>query len=168
MLDGGTLIASHAAGEVIANDEVLGAGVTFEGFAEYSNGTILKGAFTNTEAIPTQRVLWQPGMNETGQSILATGYSTKTLGLPAAYPIVLTPENQEDVILSYGSNKAELLLDGFMLDEDKDKLAGAPYMLRTKVGKGHVVYFASDPTFRGYWYSLHKLFLNALILGNHE
>lgn len=168
VLNGGTLIASHAAGEVIANDEVLGAGVTFEGFAEYSNGTILQGEFTNTDAVPTQRVPWQPGMNEMGQSILATGYSIKTMGLPAAYPILLTAENQDNVVLSYGASKSELLLDGFMLDEDKEKLAGAPYMLRTKVGKGHVVYFASDPTFRGYWYSIHKLFLNALILGNHE
>ncbi len=168
VLNGGTLIASHAAGEVIANDEVLGAGVTFEGFAEYSNGTILQGAFINTEAIPTARVAWQPGMNEMGQSILATGYSAKTMGLPAAYPIVLTPENQDDIVLAYGDNKSELLLDGFMLDEDREKLAGAPYMLRTKVGKGHVVYFASDPTFRGYWYSIHKLFLNAILLGDHE
>jgi hypothetical protein len=147
---------------------VLGAGVTFEGFAEYSNGTILQGEFTNTESIPTTRVAWKPGMNEVGQSILATGYKSKTIGLPAAYPIVLTPENKNDVILSYGANKSELLLDGFMLEEDKDKLAGAPYMLRTRVGKGNVVYFASDPTFRGYWYSLHKLFLNAILLGNHE
>jgi hypothetical protein len=168
VLNGGTLIVSHAAGEVIATDEVLGAGVTFEGYAEYSNGTILQGEFTNTETIPTSRVAWKPGMNEVGQSILVTGYNSKMMGLPAAYPIVMTPENQDDVILSYGSNKADLLLDGFMLDEDKDKLAGAPYMLRTKVGKGNVVYFASDPTFRGYWYSLHKLFLNAILLGNHE
>lgn len=168
VLNGGTLIASHAAGEVIATDEVLGAGVTFEGFAEYANGAILQGEFTNTETIPTSRVAWKPGMNEVGQSILATGYKSKTMGLPAAYPIVLTPEDPNNVILSYGSSRAELLLDGFMLDEDKDKLAGAPYMLRTKVGKGHVVYFASDPTFRGYWYSLHKLFLNAILLGNHE
>lgn len=168
VLRGGTLIVSHAAGEVIANDEVLGAGVSFEGFAEYSNGTILKGQFNNTDKVPTEQVAWQPGMNEVGPSILSTGYSASTIGLPAAYPIVLKPEDEDNVVLSYSMDRSGLLLDGFMLDEDKEKLAGAPYMLRTKVGKGHVVYFTSDPTFRGYWYSIHKLFLNAILLGNHE
>lgn len=165
---GGTLVVSHGASEVIANDEVLGKGVTFMGFAEYSNGTILKGEFTNTEVIPTNIVRWQPGMNEAGKSLLANGYDQQWLGLPAAYPVVLKPDNEKDVIVRYGIEKDRLLLDGFMLEEDKTKLAGAPYMVKTRVGKGHVIYFASDPTFRGYWYSLHRLFINSILFGDLE
>ncbi|MEZ4974158.1 MAG: M14 family zinc carboxypeptidase [Cyclobacteriaceae bacterium] len=165
---GGTLVVSHGAAEVIANDEVLGKGVTFTGYAEYSNGTILKGEFTNTESIPTDMVRWQPGMNEVGKSLLANGYDIKFMGLPAAYPVVLKPDNERDVVLRYSSQKDQLLLDGFMLDEEKTKLAGAPYLVKTQVGKGHVIYFASDPTFRGYWYSLHRLFVNSLLFGDLE
>ncbi len=168
VMNGGTLVVHHAAGEIIATDEVLGKGVSFKGYAEYSNGTILKGQFTNTENIPTEIVNWQPGMNEVGQSLLATGYSATQLGLPAAYPIVLEPENPQDVVITYGQDQERLLLDGFMLEEDKQKLAGAPYLLTTKIGKGRVIYFASSPTFRGYWYSIHRLFLNSLLLGNLE
>ena len=165
---GGTLVVSHGAAEVIASDEVLGKGVTFEGFAEYSNGTILKGEFANMETIPTDMVRWQPGMNEVGKSLLANGYAGQVIGLPAAYPVVLKPDNVKDVVLRYGTQKDQLLLDGFMLEEDKTKLAGAPYLLKTQVGKGHVIYFASSPTFRGYWYSLHKLFINSILFGDLE
>ncbi len=168
VMNGGTLVVSHAGGEVIAQDEVLGKGVSFEGYARYSNGTILKGEFTNTTSVPTGIVQWQPGMNEVGKSMLAMGYDTNQIGLPAAYPIILKPENEKDVVVRYVSQKDQLLLDGFMLEEDKAKLAGVPYLLKTQVGKGHVIYFASDPTFRGYWYSIHKLFLNSLIVGGSE
>lgn len=168
VINGGTLIASHGASEVIANDEVLGKGVKFMGFAEFSNGTILKGEFTNTQAIPTDMVRWQPGMNEAGKSLLANGYEQQYIGLPAAYPVLLKPDNERDVIVRYGSQNDQLLLDGFMLEEDKAKLTGAPYLIKTQVGKGHVVYFASDPTFRGYWYSLHQLFVNSILFGDLE
>ncbi|MEP2669775.1 MAG: M14 family metallopeptidase [Cyclobacteriaceae bacterium] len=168
VMNGGTLVVSHAAGEVIAQDEILGKGVSFEGYARYSNGTILKGEFTNTASVPTGVVKWQPGMNEVGKSMLAMGYNATQIGLPAAYPIILKPENEKDVVVRYTTKKDQLLLDGFMLDEDKTKLAGVPYLLKTQVGKGHVIYFASDPTFRGYWYSIHKLFLNSLLVGGSE
>lgn len=165
---GGTLIVSHGACEVIANDEVLGRGMALTGYAEFSNGTILKGEFANTASIPTQMVKWKPGMDNVGKSLLINGYNDKYIGLPAAYPVVLKPDNENDVVLRYGTQQEQLLLDGFMLPEDKIKLAGAPYLVKTKVGQGHVIYFASDPTFRGYWYSLHKLFVNSILLGDVE
>ncbi len=61
--------------------------------------------------------------------------------------------------------KGPLLLDGFMASSDKEKLAGRPFVVIQPVGRGRVIFFACDPTFRGYWYGLNLLFLNSLILG---
>jgi hypothetical protein len=57
------------------------------------------------------------------------------------------------------------VLDGFVLDSDLEKLSGRPFVVIQPAGRGRVIYYACDPTFRGYWYGLNILFLNTLIFG---
>ena len=65
----------------------------------------------------------------------------------------------------YVDSPEHLLLDGFMLGSDKEKIAGRPFLVIQPAGRGRVIYFADDITFRGYWYGLNLLFLNSLIFG---
>ncbi|MFH1966113.1 MAG: hypothetical protein ABIJ42_11335, partial [Acidobacteriota bacterium] len=44
-------------------------------------------------------------------------------------------------------------------------LEGKSYLVDIPVGDGHILLFAEDPTFRGYWRGLDKLFINGVILG---
>jgi len=84
VLGGGTLVAVQGAGEVIANDSVLGRNVHADGWAEMTEGTA-------------------------------------------------------QVIVRYGGDPDRLMLDGFIP--------------------------AEDLTFRGAWYGMNQLFMNALLLG---
>lgn len=163
--NGGTLVAMHGACEIIAKDEVLGRGIDFKGWAEYTNGVILRAAFTEKEN-PGYLVDWRPGLTEVGKHLLASGYGDTTFAAPAAFPVLLEKSGDNvEVVAHYSADSSKLLLDGYMLPEDSPKLTGAPFMLVATVGKGKVVYFAADITFRGYWYGLNTMFLNSLLLG---
>lgn len=69
------------------------------------------------------------------------------------------------MIARAADDPSRVALDGFMLDEDRQKLAARPYVVVQPGGRGRVIYFAGDITFRGHWYGLNTLFLNALMLG---
>ena len=58
----------------------------------------------------------------------------------------------------------ELRLAGFAYDDSLDRLAGTPYVVVDRIGSGKIVLFLEDPNFRVYWYGLHRLFLNSLLL----
>jgi hypothetical protein len=44
-------------------------------------------------------------------------------------------------------------------------LRNTALVIEEPLGRGHVVLFANDPTFRGWWRALDKLVLNAVVLG---
>ena len=69
------------------------------------------------------------------------------------------------MVARYGSETEGLVLDGFMMDEDRPVLAGRPFMVVRRVGRGKVIAFADDPTFRGQWYGMNLLWLSALLIG---
>ena len=60
-------------------------------------------------------------------------------------------EGGAEVVARYEDDPDRLMLDGFMLDADREKLAGKPFVVVSPAGRGRVVYFACDPSFRGYW-----------------
>jgi hypothetical protein len=164
---GGTLIAVQGAAEVIATDEVLGAGVELQGWAEYTNGPTLRARWEIPFDADVETTTWRPGLREEQFPLLASGYEKEEFAVPGAYPILLglSEESRARVVASYESDERALLMDGYMAGSDKEKLAGRPFVLVQPVGRGRVVFFACDPTFRGYWYGLNMLFLNSLILG---
>lgn len=164
---GGTLIVVQGAAEVVAADEVLGADVDVEGWAELTNGPTLRARWETGVDVGFETTTWKPGLGEVGFPLLASGYEKEEFAAPGAYPVLLAvaEDGRAQVIARYGSDGRSLLLDGFMAASDKEKLAGRPFVVIQPVGEGRVIYFACDPTFRGYWYGLNLLFLNTLILG---
>ncbi len=167
VLGGGTLVAVQGAAEVIATDEVLGSGVELEGWAEQTNGPSLRARWEESLAADVETTTWKPGLQEIGFSLLASGYHREQFAVPGAYPVLLkiAEEGRARAVARYESDEGTLLLDGFMASSDKEKLAGRPFVVIQPVGRGRVIFFACDPTFRGYWYGLNLLFLNSLILG---
>lgn len=54
---------------------------------------------------------------------------------------------------------------GFVFDEAREPLKGAPYLWDEPTGRGHVTLFADDPAFRTFLHGAHRLLLNAILLG---
>ena len=59
---------------------------------------------------------------------------------------------------------AEPAASGFISEENVGKVSRRVYLAEERVGRGHVVLFAGDPNFRGFWHGLTGLFLNAVYL----
>jgi len=163
---GGTLVAVQGAAEFVASDPVLGAGVDVDGWAERTEAAVV-GEFV-TGPTPDERVVpWRPGLEELGMPLLAAGYPRARFAAPASFPVLLSvPDTSSaEVVARYGDDPDALVLDGFMMDRDRPILTGRPFVTTYRIGRGRVVLFAEDPTFRGQWYGMNTLFLNALILG---
>jgi hypothetical protein len=54
---------------------------------------------------------------------------------------------------------------GFIWPDTERLLRGTSLVIHEPVGRGNVVLFANEPMFRGYWRSMDKLVLNAILLG---
>jgi hypothetical protein len=166
--EGGTLIAVKGAGAFIADDSILGEGVTFDGWAEHTDGAALRAEWVVGHPSPIgELVPWQPGLQEVGRHMLGAGYSQGGFAVPGLYPVLLSvdPDSRAEIVATYAGSEDRLLLDGFVLDEDQSLLAGRPFAIVAPVGAGRVVYFADESTFRGYWYGLNLMFLNSLLFG---
>ncbi len=55
-------------------------------------------------------------------------------------------------------------VSGFIRRETGKRLAGSPYAIAEKLGRGRVMQFADDPNFRLRWPRLTPLFMNAVWL----
>ena len=55
-------------------------------------------------------------------------------------------------------------VQGFIWESTEEDLAGKLYLADVPYGKGHLILFADDPTFRAHWRGLDKLVINAVIL----
>lgn len=164
---GGTLVVMKGAAEVVAADSVLGRGVDFGGYAEHTNGAILRAEWVESETSGEELAVWRPGLDQVGMPLLGAGYAGAEFAAPGLYPVLLTAREGDGarVVARYAEDGGRLLVDGFMLDGDRPKLAGSPFAVVQSVGRGRVVYLADDVTFRGQWYGLNGLFLNALLFG---
>jgi hypothetical protein len=58
-----------------------------------------------------------------------------------------------------------LRLGGYLWPEVPARIAGTPYLWTERVGRGRVIGFAGDPTFRDMFRGLMPLFANAVFLG---
>jgi hypothetical protein len=55
---------------------------------------------------------------------------------------------------------------GFVWPDNTERLLkGTSFVVDEPTGRGHVILFAADPIFRGWWRSLDRLVLNAVLLG---
>ncbi|MGQ9560961.1 MAG: M14 family metallopeptidase [Candidatus Oleimicrobiaceae bacterium] len=55
---------------------------------------------------------------------------------------------------------------GYISDKNEKKIAGTAYLIEEPVGKGKVILFADDPTFRLLWRGLARLIVNALLFAS--
>lgn len=167
VLAGGTLLVIGGAATVVADDPVLGQSVQFEGWAQYTNGVTLRAEWMTGFQPETNVMPWQPGVDRIGFPLLATGLRQGEFAVPGVFPPLLTVEGEGNaqILAKYTDDRNRLVLDGFMLESDKEKIAGRPFAILQPAGRGRVIYFADDITFRGYWYGLNLLFLNSLIFG---
>jgi len=55
---------------------------------------------------------------------------------------------------------------GFVWPDNTERLLrGTAFLIDEPTGRGHVILFADDPTFRGWWRALDRLVTNAILLG---
>ncbi len=188
---GGTLIAVQGAAAFVAGDEVLGRGVALDGWAERTEAAV-RATWTSAGEPEGEILPWRPGLDEFGRSLLAAGMPEGDFTAPASFPVLLSVDGDEavatagggaaggspgqgqgavvrsdvQVVARYAREPDRLVLDGFMLDPDRPVLANRPFALVAPVGRGRVIYFAEDLTFRGQWAGLNGLFWNAVVLGN--
>ena len=55
---------------------------------------------------------------------------------------------------------------GHIWDTTMPNLSGKLFMADVPLGRGHVILFADDPTYRAYWRGLDRLFIGAVILSS--
>jgi hypothetical protein len=59
-----------------------------------------------------------------------------------------------------------LVRAGFVWPDNTERLLrGTSFVIDEPTGRGHVILFASDPMFRGWWRAVDRLILNAIVLG---
>ncbi|MEC7880236.1 MAG: zinc carboxypeptidase, partial [Bacteroidota bacterium] len=72
-------------------------------------------------------------------------------------------KNEYSSVVRYTDNP---LIDGFLTDNNSEKVNSTVSLLVSKIGNGRAVMFADNPNFRGSWYGTNRLFLNAILLGD--
>lgn len=98
------------------------------------------------------------------RSIYASGYDP---ALPISVPVAesalpkIRPEG--GAVVSFDAKPR--LLSGWAWDDTQSQLGGTVWFHDQPYGRGHVLFFALDPTDRALWPGLEKLLLNAMLLG---
>ena len=63
------------------------------------------------------------------------------------------------------AGESELRLSGLLWPEARQRLADTAYATVESLGRGQVILFATDPTYRMWLPGMQRLFLNAVLLG---
>lgn len=95
-----------------------------------------------------------------------------TLGWDAPRATVLYEGNDFLRLSKDGTNvgvfapTGKLLRAGFAFPDNTERLLkGTAFLVHERVGGGHLVAFANEPMFRGWWRGLDRLVFNAILLG---
>lgn len=57
------------------------------------------------------------------------------------------------------------LVAGFVNDQNLDRIRGTAAILVSGEGRGKVILFSENPTFRSYWHTTSRLFINSILFG---
>lgn len=93
---------------------------------------------------------------------LGAGIDSPLAALINRSNIIYTPSKKGAIVASLDKQKP--IAAGFAFDEAKEPLKGAPFVWDEAMGRGHVVSFADEVTFRTFLHAAHRLFLNAILL----
>jgi hypothetical protein len=96
---------------------------------------------------------------------LAFGYDgdANVMATGNAFYEPLTLDKGNNVGVYYPTDS--VLTSGFIWGPERELVAESAYLMHRPVGRGHVVAFVEDPTFRAYVVGLNGLLFNALFLG---
>lgn len=76
--------------------------------------------------------------------------------------LALTEKGENPIYYPKGSVK----LSGFITEENEKKLPLTAWVVRERIGRGHVVLFSGSPLFRGFFKGSARVLLNAIYFGN--
>lgn len=164
--NGGTVIAAKSAGLALSKDSLLGGNINFKERADQTFGTILKAEWvTHDSPPPGEWMAWEPDI-KVDRSLLSVGFDKEFAARGSNILLYDVEEDSDAEVLAHYSEETQgILLDGFMVDDDKEKIAGRPYVVDHPVGQGRVIYLTEPINYRGYWYGTNLIFLNSLLFG---
>ena len=92
------------------------------------------------------------------------GYENSNIPVYRNNTVWIQPsDNEYSSVVRYTNDP---LIDGFITDNNAEKLNSTISLLVSKIGNGRAVLFSDNPNFRGSWYGTNRLFLNAILLGD--
>ena len=94
---------------------------------------------------------------------LTYGYG-ESLNVLVDSEYLFSPSKRGWNVATYCEEK-ELHVSGFIFEEMHKALPGQVYLIDEPTGRGHVILYADDPSFRAYWDGLGRLFLNSILFG---
>jgi hypothetical protein len=173
--EGGTLIALGAAGEWL----------TFEKVGLLSTGTEQRQLSEDSPPEPAENagdsvldVLIRPDdeppdltpgaivrVRLDPEHWLAFGYGEQTLGVVASRRIFTPLKLDKGRNVGVYAPADRLLVSGLMWDDARAQLADKAFLMHERYGRGNVVAFAEDPSFRAYVEGQHLLLVNAVFFG---
>jgi hypothetical protein len=96
---------------------------------------------------------------------LATGAESQRLTALFSGDLYLAPSKEGSNVGTWAPT-GTLIRAGFVFDGNTERLLrGATFLVAERHGRGAYVGFNADPLFRGWWRSLDRLVLNAIVLG---
>ena len=75
-----------------------------------------------------------------------------------------SPSSGQRVVIRY-ADEGPVKLAGHMWPESEARVPGAVFAYEQRVGGGRVISFIEDVNFRAFWRGMHRLFLNAVVVG---
>ncbi len=101
------------------------------------------------------------------KSNLTAGYDRHEFAIPVdgnAFEV----KNESTVLAISQSEKGSNLLSGWVFEESESELIDTSWLTDTNVGRGRVINFGFDPTYRAQWPGLHRMILNSMILSRSQ
>ena len=98
------------------------------------------------------------------KSFLTFGYLQDEIPVFVNSSNVFAAPDDEKIPVRY-AEADRLKVGGLFYDITRKRLANKAYATEEKLGNGHVILFAEDPSFRAAWEGLHKLLLNGVLFG---
>lgn len=90
---------------------------------------------------------------------LGIGYAEE-IAVQVRGNMMLSPSKKGANVVIFPDNP---FMMGHKWEDTEDLLKGKLYLADVPVGRGHVILFADDPTFRNYWRGLDRLFLSCIL-----
>ena len=157
--EGGTLVTIKGA-TAWASGEKVGLSTARDRFAPPADGD--KGTKE-----PPKRIDQIPGafvrLNVDREHYLGLGMDAQAIGLLVRSNVIYDPTKKGARVVSLDTE--DPVVAGFVFDEARDPLKGAPFVWDEPTGRGHVTCFADDVAFRTFVHGTHRLLLNAVLLG---